>query len=135
MYLPILVLHRMWDATDKEMQEFYQNHKDEVQRSLADGSAVKYVLRTDANGKVRITGLPLGEYEVVEVKAPIGYYRDQNDCTQQISLVESEQSGRPEPMVSMEVDFENAKQEVQEPENPNQTPEPRNSNLSPRISR
>lgn len=80
------------DATDKEMQEFYQNHKDEVQRSLADGSAVKYVLRTDANGKVRITGLPLGEYEVVEVKAPTGYYRDQNDCTQQLSLVEPEQS-------------------------------------------
>ena len=102
------------DATDKEMQEFYQNHKDEVQRSLADGSAVKYVLRTDANGKVRITGLPLGEYEVVEVKAPTGYYRDQNDCTQQLSLVEPEQSGRPEPMISMEVDFENAKQEVQE---------------------
>lgn len=121
------------DATDKEMQEFYQNHKDEVQRSLADGSAVKYVLRTDANGKVRITGLPLGEYEVVEVKAPIGYYRDQNDCTQQISLVESEQSGRPEPMVSMEVDFENAKQEVQEPENPNQTPEPKTVIYHPDI--
>lgn len=121
------------DATDKEMQEFYQNHKDEVQRSLADGSAVKYVLRTDANGKVRITGLPLGEYEVVEVKAPIGYYRDQNDCTQQISLVESEQSRRPEPMVSMEVDFENAKQEVQEPENPNQTPEPKTVIYHPDI--
>lgn len=121
------------DATDEEVQNFYQNHKDEVQRSLPDGTAVSYVLRTDSNGKVKITGLPLGEYEVVEVKAPTGYYRDQNDCTQQLSLVEPEQSGRPEPMVSVEVDFENAKQEIQEPENPNQTPEPKTVIYHPEI--
>lgn len=121
------------DATQSDLYQFYQRNENRVQRSLLDGTAVHYVLRTNEEGKVQITGLPLGEYEVVEVKAPIGYYRDQNDCTQQISLVESEQSRRPEPMVSMEVDFENAKQEVQEPENPNQTPEPKTVIYHPDI--
>lgn len=121
------------NAAEAEVQKFYQEHEDRVQRSLPDGTAVKYVIRTDSDGKAQVTGLPLGEYEVVEVKAPTGYYRDQNDCTQQLSLVEPEQSGRPEPMVSMEVDFENAKQEVQEPENPNQTPKPKTVIYHPDI--
>ncbi len=85
---------------------------DVVQRSLPDGSAVKYVLRTGADGKVQVTGLPLGEYEVVEVKAPAGYYRDQNNCTQQLSLVEPEQSGRPEAIVAAEAIFQNEKQKA-----------------------
>lgn len=121
------------NAAEAEVQKFYQEHEDRVQRSLPDGTAVKYVIRTDSDGKAQVTGLPLGEYEVVEVKAPTGYYRDQNDCTQQLSLVEPEQSGRLEPMVSMEVNFENAKQEVQEPENPNQTPEPKTVIYHPDI--
>lgn len=76
------------NAAEAEVQKFYQEHEDRVQRSLPDGTAVKYVIRTDSDGKAQVTGLPLGEYEVVEVKAPTGYYRDQNDCTQQLSLVE-----------------------------------------------
>lgn len=83
---------------------------DVVQRSLPDGRTVKYVLRTGADGKVQVTGLPLGEYEVVEVKAPTGYYRDQNNCTQPLSLVEPEQSGRSEAIVSAV--FQNEKQKA-----------------------
>lgn len=79
---------------------------DVVQRSRT----VKYVLRTGADGKVQVTGLPLGEYEVVEVKAPTGYYRDQNNCTQPLSLVEPEQSGRSEAIVSAV--FQNEKQKA-----------------------
>lgn len=83
---------------------------DVVQRSLPDGRTAKYVLRTGADGKVQVTGLPLGEYEVVEVKAPAGYYRDQNNCTQPLSLVEPEQSGRSEAIVSAV--FQNEKQKA-----------------------
>lgn len=83
---------------------------DVVQRSLPDGRTVKYVLRTGADGKVQVTGLPLGEYEVVEVKAPTGYYRDQNNCTQPLSLVEPEQSGRSEAIVFAV--FQNEKQKA-----------------------
>ncbi|MEQ2471256.1 MSCRAMM family protein [Laedolimicola intestinihominis] len=85
---------------------------DVVQRSLPDGSAVKYVLRTGADGKVQVTGLPLGEYEVVEVKAPAGYYRDQNNCTQSVYLVEPEQSGWSEAIVATEAIFQNEKQKA-----------------------
>jgi len=85
---------------------------DVVQRSLPDGRTVKYVLRTGADGKVQVTGLPLGEYEVVEVKVPTGYYRDQNNCTQPLSLVESEQSGRSEAIVAVDAIFQNEKQKV-----------------------
>ena len=106
------------DATDAEVKAFYQEHQEKVQRSLPDGTAVHYVLRTDVEGKVQITGLPLGEYEVVEVKAPTGYYRDQMNCTQQLSLTEPEESGRTEEVVTAELLFQNEKQEVQEPENP-----------------
>ena len=106
------------DATDAEVKAFFQENQDKVQRSLPDGTAVKYVLRTDAEGKVQVTGLPLGEYEVIEVKAPAGYYRDQKNCSQALSLEEPEESSRTEAVINMELTFENAKQEVEEPKNP-----------------
>ena len=97
-------------ATEEEIQSFYQQNKNNVQRSLPNGAAVKYVLKTDNEGKVRITGLPTGEYEIVEVKAPNGYYRDAV-CTKQLSLKEPETGERPEAVIE-EVSFVNAKQEL-----------------------
>ena len=100
------------DATQSDLYQFYQRNENRVQRSLLDGTAVHYVLRTNEDGKVQVTGLPLGEYEVVEVKAPTGYYRDQNNCTQPLSLVESEQSGRSEAIVAVDAIFQNEKQKA-----------------------
>lgn len=112
------------DATREEISGFYRQNKNNVQRSLLDGTAVHYVLRTNEEGKVQITGLPLGEYKIVEVKAPNGYYRDQTDCTREVSLLEPEESGRPEEVVTAKTAFENAKQEIQEPDQSQQVPDP-----------
>lgn len=112
------------DATQSDLYRFYQRNENRVQRSLLDDTAVHYVLRTNEEGKVQIAGLPLGEYEVVEVKAPTGYYREQTDCTREVSLLQPEESGRPEETVTTDVAFSNAKQEIQEPDQTQQVPEP-----------
>ena len=122
------------DASREEVKNFYNRNQNDVQRSLPDGTAVHYVLKTDDEGKAEISGLPLGEYEVIEVKAPNGYYRDQTDCTREVSLVEAEESGRTEEDVTAEAAFENARQKVQEKETEEKLPEPTTVIYHPAIS-
>ena len=55
-------------------------------------------------------GLPLGKYEVKEVKAPEGYYRDENKATQEIQLVEKDDNTE---IISEEVNFNNERQKIQ----------------------
>ena len=53
-------------------------------------------------------GLPIGKYEVKEVKAPDGYYRDEEKSTQEVEIKDSqEQNSKTE-----EVTFENARQMI-----------------------
>lgn len=53
---------------------------------VREGTAVSYVLRTDETGRIRVTGLPAGAYEAVEVKAPTGYYRDTAACRKSFAI-------------------------------------------------
>ncbi len=121
------------DASDEEIEAFYKENGSDVERQIpsaeeiADnetrfaGTPVSWVLRTNENGLVRLSGLPLGEYEVIEVKAPTGYYRDKTECIQTVTVAAPEDmSGRPEELVSVLVQYENEKQEI---ETPPETPE------------
>ena len=67
------------DASKEEIEAFYAEHGANVERQIpsaeeiADndarfgGTPVSYVLRTDEDGLVKLTGLPPGEYEVIEL--------------------------------------------------------------------
>lgn len=46
-------------------------------------------IRTDETGRIRVTGLPAGAYEAVEVKAPTGYYRDTEACRKSFAIAET----------------------------------------------
>ena len=125
------------DASEEEIELFYAEHGTDVERQIPsaeeiadnetrfEGVSVSYVLRTNEDGLVRLSGLPLGEYEVIEVKAPTGYYRDKTECIQTITVAAPEDmSGRPEELVSVEVQYENAKQEIETPPETPETPKP-----------
>ena len=125
------------DASEKEIEAFYAEHGADVERQIPsveeiadnetrfEGTPVSYVLRTNEDGLVRLSGLPLGEYEVIEVKAPTGYYRDKTECIQTVTVAAPEDiSGRPEELVSVEVQYENAKQEIETPPETPETPKP-----------
>ena len=125
------------DASEKEIEAFYAEHGADVERQIPsveeiadnetrfEGTPVSYVLRTNEDGLVRLSGLPLGEYEVIEVKAPTGYYRDKTECIQTVTVAAPEEiSGRPEELVSVEVQYENAKQEIETPPETPETPKP-----------
>ena len=125
------------DASEEEIEAFYKEHGSDVERQIpseeeiADnetrfaGTPVSWVLRTNEEGLVRLSGLPLGEYEVIEVKAPAGYYRDKTECIQTITVAAPEDmSGRPEELVSVEVQYENAKQEIETPPEKPEAPKP-----------
>ncbi len=121
------------DASEEEIDAFYAEHGADVERQIPsaeeiadnetrfEGTPVSWVLRTNEDGLVRLSGLPLGEYDVIEVKAPAGYYRDKAECIQTIAVAAPEDmSRRPEELVSVLVQYENAKQEI---ETPPETPE------------
>lgn len=125
------------DASEEEIEAFYAEHGADVERQIPsveeiadnetrfEGTPVSYVLRTNEDGLVRLSGLPLGEYEVIEVKAPTGYYRDKTECIQTVTVTAPEEiSGRPEELVSVEVQYENAKQEIETPPETPETPKP-----------
>ena len=125
------------DASEEEIEAFYAEHGADVERQIPsveeiadnetrfEGTPVSYVLRTNEDGLVRLSGLPLGEYEVIEVKAPTGYYRDKTECIQTVTVAAPEEiSGRPEELVSVEVQYENAKQEIETPTETPETPKP-----------
>ena len=74
---------------------------------------------------MKLSGLPAGEYEVIEVKAPAGYYRDKTVCIQTAAVAAPEDlSGRPEEIVTVEVKYENAKQEIETPPEKPEAPKP-----------
>ena len=125
------------DASEEEIEVFYQEHGSDVERQIPSeeeiaanetrftGTPVSWVLRTNEEGLVRLSGLPLGEYEIIEVKAPAGYYRDKTECIQAITVaVPEDMSGRPEELVSVEVQYENAKQEIETPPEKPETTKP-----------
>ena len=125
------------DASDEEIEAFYKEHGSNVERQIpsaeeiADnetrfaGTPVSWVLRTNEDGLVRLSGLPLGEYEVIEVKAPTGYYRDKTECIQTVTVAAPEDmSGRPEELITVEVQYENEKQEIETPPETPETPKP-----------
>lgn len=119
------------DSTEQEILDFYKEHGNEVERqipseeeietgkTLYNGTPVKYTLKTNEDGIVKLSGLPLGEYEVVEVKAPEGYARDKAECIHAVSVTVPEDiSGRPEETVEVKTAYENAKQETDIPDTP-----------------
>ena len=53
-------------------------------------------------------GLPIGKYEVKEVKAPEGYYRDEEKSTQEVEIKDSQE----QEVITEEVTFENARQMI-----------------------
>lgn len=125
------------DASQEEIEAFYQKHGSQVERQIPSeeeikanetrfgGTPVSWVLRTNEEGLVKLTGLPTGEYEVIEVKAPVGYYRDKTECIQSVRVEASgELSGQPEETVTVEVKYENAKQEIETPPEESEKPEP-----------
>ena len=125
------------DASEEEIEAFYAEHGADVERQIPsveeiadnetrfEGTPVSYVLRTNEDGLVRLSGLPLGDYEIIEVKAPTGYYRDKTECIQTVTVAAPEEiSGRPEELVSVEVQYENAKQEIETPPETPETPKP-----------
>ena len=125
------------DASEEEIEVFYNEHGTDVERQIPSeeeisanetkfgGTPVSWVLRTNAEGLVKLSGLPAGEYEVIEVKAPAGYYRDKTVCIQTAAVAAPEDlSGRPEEMVTVEVKYENAKQEIETPPEKPEAPKP-----------
>ena len=125
------------DASEEEIEVFYKEHGTDVERQIPseeeisanetkfDGTPVSWVLRTNAEGLVKLSGLPAGEYEVIEVKAPAGYYRDKTACIQTAAVAAPEDlSGRPEEIVTVEVKYENAKQEIETPPEKPEAPKP-----------
>lgn len=125
------------DASQEEIEAFYQEHGSLVERQIPSqeeikanetrfcGTPVSWVLRTNEEGLVKLTGLPTGEYEVIEVKAPVGYYRDKTACIQSVHVAASgELSGQPEETITVEVKYENAKQEIETPLEEPEKPEP-----------
>lgn len=126
---PYLGIRPASDASKDELQVFYEVHKTEVERQIPSdaemvdpgdcfsGTGVRFVLRTNADGLVRLTGLPLGSYEVIEVKAPEGYYRDKRQCIQTAELKEIEgEAGIIRGSAAIQVQFTNDRQQVEEPE-------------------
>lgn len=125
------------DASEEEIEVFYKEHGTDVERQIPseeeisanetkfDGTPVSWVLRTNEEGLVKLSGLPAGEYEVIEVKAPAGYYRDKAACIQTAAVAAPEDlSGRPEEIVTVEVKYENAKQEIETPPEKPEAPKP-----------
>ncbi len=125
------------DASEEEIEAFYKEHGTDVERQIPseeeisanetkfDGTPVSWMLRTNEEGLVKLSGLPAGEYEVIEVKAPAGYYRDKAVCIQTAAVTAPEDlSGRPEETVTVEVKYENAKQEIETPPEKPEAPKP-----------
>lgn len=125
------------NASEEEIEAFYKEHGTDVERQIPseeeisanetkfDGTPVSWVLRTNEEGLVKLSGLPAGEYEVIEVKAPAGYYRDKTVCIQTAAVAAPEDlSGRPEEIVTVEVKYENAKQEIETPPEKPEAPKP-----------
>lgn len=127
------------DASKEEVEAFYQEHGLEIERQLPSkeeieanetrfcGTPADYILRTNEDGLIRLKGLPLGRYEVVEVKAPEGYYRDKTECIRELCLDLSEEQGKVlETKAEVKISYENAKQELSpmEPGSGNEIPSP-----------
>ncbi len=119
------------NSTEQEILDFYKEHGEKVERqipseeeietgkTLYNGTPVKYTLKTNEDGIVKLSGLPLGEYEAVEVKAPEGYVRDKSECIHAVSVsVPEDLSERPEEVLEVSTAFENAKQETDTPDTP-----------------
>lgn len=135
------------DASKEEIEAFYAEHGVNVERQIpsaeeiADndtrfgGTPVSYVLRTDGDGLVKLTGLPPGEYEVIEVKAPAGYYRDKTECIRSVRIEASEDmAGRPEEIIAVGVNYENAKQEIETPPGVPEKPKPQELVYHPAVA-
>jgi len=83
---------------DEDMMEFFEEYADEVERQIPSeeeinsntfmykGTPVSMVIKTDENGEASIYGLPVGDYEIIEVKAPVGYAREMKDVIQDVSF-------------------------------------------------
>lgn len=119
------------NSTEQEILDFYKEHGEKVERqipseeeletgkTLYNGTPVKYTLKTNENGIVKLSGLPLGQYEAVEVKAPEGYARDKSECIHTVSVtVPEDMAERPEEVLEASTAFENAKQEADIPDTP-----------------
>lgn len=110
------------DMDEDSLKAFYSENGSQVERQFPsedeissdqkkyNGTAVSYTLLTGDDGKVSVTGLPLGSYELAEVKAPEGYHRSMKDAVQQIDLVPNETSGKAE-TASISVNYTNDRQQ------------------------
>ena len=112
------------DLTGDELSQYYTDHANEIERQFPSeaevtageksfvGTAVSHTLATNRDGKVALSGLPLGAYEVAEVQAPAGYYRAVSDAIQDVDLtVPEDQSGRAEAVLESSVDYKNTRQQ------------------------
>lgn len=114
------------DATQEEIDAFYNTYGNEVERQIPSetetkngeftysGTALNTVIVTDDEGIARISGLPLASYKVVEVAAPDGYVRELAGATKTVDFNEVEPTEDYEFIATVE--YENARQAV--PENP-----------------
>lgn len=73
------------------------------------GVTTSKVYATDENGQIIIQGLPLGTYEIIEVKAPAGYTRDTKNCSQ-MAVVTCDNDFTQK--VTATVDFYNVRQKI-----------------------
>lgn len=81
-----------------------------------------YTGYTDTNGLLTISDLPLGIYEVTEVKAPEGYHRTSETSTQLVHLTVPEHiSERPDGPVTQTLLYSNQRQQpgIPSPDSPN----------------
>lgn len=117
------------DATQEEINAFYAEHKNEVERQIPSeeeaksgkftysGTPVGLVIVTDENGIAKISGLPLAHYRAVEVAAPDGYTRDLKESVKTVDL----NGVKPDDDLNIvaEVTYTNARQYVPEtPDSP-----------------
>ena len=108
------------NSNEQEILAFYNQNNNQTERQIPSeeeltdnkfyytGTSVKTIIKTDNNGEASISGLPIGEYEVIEVQAPEGYTRNIQNSIKNMNIQVPETSERPEAVISTSVDFENS---------------------------
>lgn len=89
------------------------------------------VLVTDNDGKCQLKEIPLGTYEILEVKAPLGYVRNEETSTATLRFVCHNDWTK---VVSKSVGYYNKKQDLN-PNDPPEPPAPPTNNPSIRVTK